>query len=137
MEVYYINNLNDLPELEKNSCAIGNFDGVHLGHRNLIENAKIDDLKTLVITFEGINKENSLTNTKQRIELISEMGVDYLLIFPFRIIKLVFFNEFIDILKKLKVKYITCGKDFRFGYKREGDVIDLKKKFKIILLMYA
>ena len=134
MEVFYINNLNDLPELEKNSCAIGNFDGLHQGHRELINQAKVDDLKTLVISFESINKANCLTNTKQKIELIAEMGVDYLVIFPFRTIQLVFFNEFIDILKKLKVKHITCGKDFRFGYKREGDVIDLKKKFKTNIL---
>ena len=115
MEVYYINNLNDLPELEKNSCAIGNFDGLHQGHRDLVNKAKIDDLKTLVITFESINKANCLTNPKQKIELIEEMGVDYLIIFPFKTIQLVFFNEFIDILKKLKVKHITCGKDFRLS----------------------
>ena len=58
MEVYYINSLDDLPKLEVNSCAIGNFDGLHLGHRELIEKAKIDDYKRLVITFESINKIN-------------------------------------------------------------------------------
>ena len=134
MEIYYINSLDDLPKLEVNSCAIGNFDGLHLGHRELIEKAKIDDYKTLVITFENINKEGYLTNTKQKISLIEEMNVDYLIILPFRVIKLVFFNEFIQILKKLKVKYITCGIDFRFGFKREGDVIDLRKKFKVQVL---
>ena len=134
MEVYYINSLDDLPELEVNSCAIGNFDGLHLGHRELIEKAKIDDYKRLVITFENINKTGYITNSKQKIRLIEEMGVDYLIILPFRVIKLVFFNEFMQILKKLKVKYITCGIDFRFGYKREGDVIDLKKKFKVQVL---
>ena len=134
MEVFYINNLNNLPDLEKNSCAIGNFDGLHQGHRELIKQAKIDDLKTLVITFENINKNNYLTTTDQKIKLISELEVDYLIILPFRVIKLVFFNEFIEILKKLKVKYVTCGIDFRFGYKREGDIYDLKKKFKINVL---
>ena len=134
MEVYYINSLDDLPELEVNSCAIGNFDGLHLGHRELIEKAKIDDYKRLVITFENINKTGYITNSKQKISLIEEMGVDYLIILPFRVIKLVFFNEFIKILKKLKVKYITCGIDFRFGFKREGDVVDLKKKFKVQVL---
>ena len=131
MEVYYINSLDDLPELEVNSCAIGNFDGLHLGHKALIEKAKIEDYKTLVITFENINKTDYLTNKEQKINLIKEMGVDYLIILPFRVIKLVFYNEFIQILKKLKVKYITCGIDFRFGFKREGDVVDLKKKFKV------
>ena len=34
MNVYYINKLNNLPDLEANSCAIGNFDGIHIGHRS-------------------------------------------------------------------------------------------------------
>ena len=76
MEVYYINNLNDLPELDKNSCAIGNFDGLHQGHRELIRQAKIDNLKTLVVSFENINKNNYLTITKQKIRLIEELDVD-------------------------------------------------------------
>ena len=134
MEVYYINSLDDLPELEVNSCAIGNFDGLHLGHRELIEKAKIDDLKTLVITFESINKTGYITNGEQKINLIEEMGVDYLIILPFRVIQMVFYNEFMQILKKLKVKHITCGVDFRFGFKREGDIVDLKKKFKVQVL---
>ena len=40
MQTFYINNLNNLPDLEQNSCAIGNFDGLHVGHRDLIEKAK-------------------------------------------------------------------------------------------------
>lgn len=133
MEVYYINNLNDLPQLDTNSCAIGNFDGVHLGHRQLIEKAKVAGYKLLVITFENINKNKYLTTTKQKIEYLEQLGVDYLVILPFRVIRLVFFNEFINILKKLGVKYITCGADFRFGFKREGDIYDLKKKFKLTI----
>ena len=131
METYYINNINDLPQLDTNSCAIGNFDGLHLGHQNLIEKAKVSGYKTLVVTFEKLNKTGYLTNTNQKIKYLEELGVDYVVVFPFRVIQLVFFNEFIQILKKLKVKYITCGADFRFGFKREGDVLDLKKKFKL------
>ena len=134
MQTFYINNLNNLPDLEQNSCAIGNFDGLHVGHRDLIEKAKSNNIKTLVITFEKLNKSNIITSTKQKEKLISQMGVDYLVIFPFRVIKLVFFNEFINILKKLRVKYITCGADFRFGFKREGDIIDLRKKFKLTVV---
>ena len=131
METYYINNLSDLPDLDTNSCAIGNFDGVHLGHQNLIEASKISGYKTLVITFENLNKTGYLTNTNQKIKYLEQLDIDYLVIFPFRVINLVFFNEFMKILKALKVKYITCGIDFRFGFKREGDTADLKKKFKL------
>lgn len=135
METYYINNIQDLPDLETNSCAIGNFDGIHLGHQELIEKANISGYKRLVITFESLsNKTGYLTNTNQKNKYLEELGIDYLVIFPFRVIKLVFFNEFINILKKLKVKYITCGADFRFGFKREGDVLDLRKKFKVTVV---
>ena len=34
----------------------------------------------------------------------------------------------------MRVKYITCGADFRFGFKREGDIIDLRKKFKLTVV---
>ena len=135
MEVFYINHISDLPKLETNSCAIGNFDGLHQGHRKLIENSFVAGYKRLVITFEKLdNKNGYLTKTNQRIKLIEDLGVDYLVILPFRIIKNVFFNEFIKILKLLKVKFISCGIDFRFGFKREGDIFDLKRNFKINVL---
>ena len=132
MQVFYINDLHDLPKLETCSCTIGNFDGVHLAHKKLIEKTKISGYRTLVITFENINKENfSLTNRKQKISYLEELEIDYLIIIPFAAIKNVFYNEFIKALKKMKVKYITCGTNFRFGFKREGDIIDLKNNFKV------
>lgn len=134
MQTFYIDDLSKLPDLEANSCIIGNFDGVHKGHRELITKAKQNSYKTLVITFESLKKQNYITSTNQKIKYLEELSIDYLIIFPFKTIEKVFYNEFIDILKKLKVKFITCGKDFRFGFKREGDIIDLKKKFKLTVL---
>ena len=137
MEKFYITNLADLPLLDPNSCVIGNFDGVHLGHKHLIEEAKKTGYKTSIITFENLSKNNGyLSDLDQKAKFLEELEVDYLIIFPFRVVKLTFFNEFIKILKTLKVKYITCGEDFRFGYKREGDIIDLKKHFKINIVNY-
>ena len=91
METYYINNLSDLPDLDTNSCAIGNFDGVHLGHQNLIETSKISGYKTLVITFENL-KTGYLTNTNQKIKYLEQLDIDYLVIFPFRVINLVYYK---------------------------------------------
>ena len=137
MEKFYITNLADLPLLDPNSCVIGNFDGVHLGHKHLIEESKKAGYKTSIITFENLNKNNIyLTNIEQKSKYLEELGVDYLIIFPFRVIQLTFFNEFIKILKLLKVKMVTCGLDFRFGFKREGDIQDLKKHFKLNLVDY-
>ena len=131
MEVFNLKYIYDLPELEVNSCTIGNFDGIHKGHKNLILDSKVEGYKQLVITFENINKNKIITNTDQKIAYLEELGVDYLLVIPFEVIKNVFHDEFIGVLKKLKVKYLTCGADFRFGYKRQGDIIDLKKHFKL------
>lgn len=132
MEIFYVNHLKDLPKLESSSCTIGNFDGVHLGHRKLIEQTKIPGYRTMVITFENLNKQNySLTNRQQKINYLEKLDIDYLIIIPFDVIKNVFYNEFIKALKSMKVKFITCGEDFRFGFQREGDIIDLKNNFKV------
>ena len=134
MEVFHIDNIYDLPKLEPNSCTIGKFDGLHKGHQKLISETKFDELKTLVISFEDLNKDQFLTDDNQKIQYLEELGVDYLIMFSFEAIKNVFYNEFMVMLSKLNVKRITCGQDFRFGYKREGDIIDLKKKFKLNIL---
>ena len=128
------------PIFFKNGCAaaLGTFDGVHLGHRLLIEKSKVTGYKSLVITFENLIKKNyQLQTTKQKHDLIEAIGVDYLIVFSFQAVKNVFFTEFIKMLKKLNVKNIVCGDDFRFGYKREGDIVDLKKHFKVTVLDYS
>ena len=138
MEVFYINYFDDFPKLDKNSCTIGAFDGVHLGHISLINKTKELGLKTLVITFENLIKKNyQLITKEQKIKLIEELGVDYLIIFSFQAVQKVFFNEFIKMLTQINVKNIVCGDDFRFGYKREGDIVDLKKHFKVHIADYT
>ena len=74
---------------------------------------------------------------EQKIKLIEELGVDYLIIFSFQAVQKVFFNEFIKMLTQINVKNIVCGDDFRFGYKREGDIVDLKKHFKVHIADYT
>ena len=53
MEVFYINDINKLPSLDANTCIIGTFDGVHIGHQSLINKSKDFGLKTLLITFDN------------------------------------------------------------------------------------
>ena len=137
MEIFYLNDTKELPKLEPSSCVIGNFDGLHLGHQALIKSAFKDDLKTMVITFDGLIKNGKyLTKIDERIRLIEELNVDYLLVLNYPRMRLVFFNEFIKMLKKLKVKAITCGADFRFGFKCEGDTFDLQKNFNLTIFDY-
>ena len=137
MEIFNISDLTLLPKLLKSSAIIGNFDGLHIGHQDLIKKAKTYGYKTMVISFEGLNKGGTiLTNINQKKEYFNQLDVDYLVIFQYYFIEKVFFNEFMKILKKLNVKIITCGEDFRFGYKREGDYLDLRKQFKVNLVPY-
>ena len=138
MEVFYIENLSNLPTLDNNSCCIGVFDGLHNGHRELIKCLKNFNKKTLLITFENRNKTNYfLMNTKQKNGLMEQLGVDYLIIFPYQLIKDVVYQEFVKLLKFLNVKDIICGEDFRYGFNREGDVDYLKNHFTIKVLDYT
>ena len=138
MEVFHIEYFNDLPKLEKCSCVIGAIDGLHLGHKSLINELNKFDTKKLVISFENLKKANyQLSTTKQKVELLESLGIDYFIVFPYHVIEKVLYTEFINMLKKLKVKNIVCGEDFRFGYKREGDVIDLCNHFNVIVKDYT
>ena len=141
-------NIND-----KNSIIlIGNFDGLHSGHQKLFQQAKKFkkklNLKLGVITFDPIPKmffnkkikNYRISNFDQKIKYFEKFGVDFLINKNFnkRFSKITS-RKFIEniLYKKLNVKYIFVSNNFRFGYKREGDVKLLKNyqskyKFKLI-----
>lgn len=133
MEIFNLDRRMILPKLEINSCTIGNFDGLHLGHQKLIEDAKVNSFKSLVITFDDIFKDKIIT-LENKIKKIEEFEIDYLIILKFEDFKDMFHNEFVKMLKKINVKRISIGKDFRFGFKKEGDYIDLQNKFETYLI---
>jgi riboflavin kinase/FMN adenylyltransferase len=138
VKLYRITDLFDLPKLENNTCVIGTFDGLHIGHQELIKKANGYGLKTLLITFENQRKTNySLMTTSQKHFLMDSYGVDYLVVFPYELIKNVLYSEFIEILKKLSVCNMICGEDFRFGYNREGSIEDLKESFNVSISEYT
>jgi riboflavin kinase/FMN adenylyltransferase len=145
--------LSNLPST-LNGCVatIGNFDGVHLGHQQLLSEtlALAQDLKlpSIVIIFEPQPAEffkqkqapARLTRLREKILAIAEYAaIDYLLCLPFNT-KLANLTpeEFIHtiLVNKLSVKWLITGDDFRFGYKRQGDIALLqalgeKKGFKV------
>ena len=122
------------------AIAIGKFDGLHRGHRALIDLVtaeKVNGLVPAVFTFaraprEHIGNERQkyiLTAAEKRI-FMENSGVDILVEQPLNdVIISTEPEDFIrDILVgKLAVKKIFCGSDFRFGHKRLGDVQFLKK----------
>jgi len=126
-------------------CAcIGNFDGVHLGHQELIKEAKSasrsKDGISLAVTFNQntkiINGENKfLTILPEKTSIISSFGIDYayLIDFPGSICQLSA-KSFIEkiLIDTLNVKEIFIGANFRFGHNRSGDyqtLIDYGKMY--------
>ena len=83
MEVIYLKNFDEVKEVPKLSLVLGNFDGVHIGHAQLINYARNNSNGNLgVFTFDKPLKtiEGCLTSLDDRIEIFKELGVDYVFI---------------------------------------------------------
>ncbi|NAY92630.1 bifunctional riboflavin kinase/FAD synthetase [Muricauda sp. JGD-17] len=122
------------------AITIGTFDGVHLGHRKILErlinDAKSSGLKSTVLTFfphprmvlqkdADIQLLNTLEEKKQ---ILARMGLDYLIVHPFtKKFSRLSATEFVrDILvNSLKAKKIIIGYDHRFGRNRNANIQDL------------
>ena len=127
----------------KNSIIlIGNFDGLHSGHQKLFKQAekfkKKLNLKLGVITFDPIPKmffdkkikNYRLSNFDQKVSYFEKFNVDFLINKNFnKTFSKITYKKFIEniLYKSLKIKYIFVSNNFRFGYKREGNVKLLKK----------
>ena len=127
----------------KNSIIlIGNFDGLHSGHQKLFKQAEIFkkklNLKLGVITFDPIPKmffdkkikNYRLSNFDQKVSYFEKFNVDFLINKNFnKKFSKITYKKFIEniLYKSLKIKYIFVSNNFRFGYKREGNVKLLKK----------
>jgi riboflavin kinase/FMN adenylyltransferase len=121
--------LTDL-EPSARAVAIGTFDGVHVGHRAVIEAAKTSGLRSTVVTFDPhprlvLGYEVQLLSTfERRIELIGDVGPDELLVVPFTPeLSRQAPEEFVErVLSPLGTRAVFAGEDFRFGAGRRGDV---------------
>ena len=125
------------------TLTIGNFDGLHIGHQNLICKVKsFDDTKSAVMTFNP-HPMSVITNTSLPIlmdvadkeKALEKMKVDYFFIVSFTLEFSKLTKEaFMQWLKSLNVQRIVVGRDFRFGHKGSGNVLDLKQHFEVIVL---
>ncbi len=121
------------------AVAIGNFDGVHLGHQallqRLIEVAAAQGLKSAVMTFEPHPREfftperapTRLTSLREKLELFAEAGVDYVYVCHFnRRFAAMTVQDFMqNILRNaMDARAILVGDDFRFGAGRQGSKED-------------
>lgn len=126
---------------EKNiALTIGVFDGVHVGHRYLIDRLKEEagqrGLLAAVMTFDRHPQQvlfpNStlpiLTNKEEKLGLLKELGVDPVIVLPFtpETAQLTA-RQFVSLLmKQLKMRTLIVGPDFALGKKREGDAVYLE-----------
>ncbi|MEP7254601.1 MAG: bifunctional riboflavin kinase/FAD synthetase [Ferruginibacter sp.] len=136
--------LNKIPDFKNAVITIGTFDGVHLGHRQIIDSLKEEAAKangeSVIITFHphprkvvssiitGVRLINTLP---ERIELLDSTGIDHLVIVPFT----EFFanqgaEEYIRdfLVEKFKPHTIIIGYDHRFGKERAGDYKMMEEK---------
>ena len=114
----------------KRAVALGTFDGVHRGHRAVIEAVKAAGLRSTVLTFDphprlvlGYDVQ-LLTTFERRLELIEEAGPDEVLVVEFtqelsRWEPEAFVAEY---LTGIGARVVVAGEDFRFGAGRRGDV---------------
>lgn len=112
---------------QSTAVAIGNFDGIHLGHQALLKNA--DSVLTFdpypQAYFHPERKMPRLTTLREKIRLFENFGIKKVYAIPFDKKFSLLSPE--DFIKTLKVKKVIVGEDFRFGYQRMGDIALLKQ----------
>jgi riboflavin kinase/FMN adenylyltransferase len=134
MKVYY--GIQEFQKLENAVVTSGTFDGVHLGHQKILkrlaEVAQQTGGESVVITFyphprtvvSADNQEVKLLSTlDEKIELLTQNGVQHLLVIPFtREFSELTSEEFIQkvIINTIGTKTLVIGYDHRFGKNREG-----------------
>lgn len=142
-------NLLNYKEIRFNTAiALGNFDGIHIGHQKLIKTmiAKSRKLgiKSSLLLFENhtkatidSNKPKMITTNEQKFKIAEGLGIDiiYIVKFDEKIMKLSA-EEFIRdiIIEKMNGKLVVVGFDYRFGYKASGNaeyLLDLGRKYNI------
>ncbi len=126
-----------LSENDRISIAIGNFDGVHLGHRALITRAaeKSNGItKSAVWTFSHptsrtLGGVSLLTQTEERAEIFRSLGIDLLFLADFEEVRGLAPESFVKeiLYEKCQTRSAVCGFNFRYGNKAAGNAQTLKE----------
>ena len=124
----------ELPRARR-AVAIGTFDGVHLGHRRVIDAARAAGLTTTVVTFDPHprtamgNRVELLTTLERRVELLADAGADETLVVSFDLeLARTRAEDFAErFLGAIGADIVLAGPTFRFGHKRGGDLALLER----------
>ena len=123
------------------SIAIGSFDGLHEGHRRLIQSVVNESEYTPTIASfwphprEILYKETRLRLDlpEEKLPLLESLGIQQLVLIPFDIeLSKLSAESFIKevLVKQLKARSISVGENFRFGYQRNGDINTIKNEIR-------
>jgi len=133
MKVFH--SFDDIANIGETGIALGNFDGIHIGHQRLINNTvqycKKNGLSSIVFTFRNHSRDitkspdtvKKIVTWKEKVRIIESLGVDYLIVIEFdeKFSKMSPADFVKNILiGKLNMKQANCGFHYRFGYKAEG-----------------
>lgn len=126
--------------------TIGTFDGVHLGHRQVISRLKkiADSVngESVIFTFyphprlvvsPEENNLRLLTTRDEKIELLKEIGIDHLVVFPFTSeFSKLSYEDFVRtvLVEKMNISHLVVGYDHKLGRNREGNYTVLKELSK-------
>ena len=125
------------------AVAIGSFDGVHRGHRAVVDAVRATGLQPTVITFDPHprialgNRVELLTTLDRRLELLEEAGVSDVLVAAFTAeLQQLTPEKFVDrFLRATGVDVVVAGEDFRFGVRRSGDLALLERLgFEVVVV---
>ena len=112
------------------AVAIGSFDGVHLGHRRVLDTAFETGLPVAVLTFDPHPRVvlgqpvELLTTLERKVELLAEYGVEEIVVLRFEpeLAEMTPREFMLRYLSPLGAQVVVAGPDFRFGHDRSGDL---------------
>lgn len=114
----------------ENGCALllGGFDGLHAGHKKLLERAKAYRLPVGIMTILGGKSGQGIFTLLEREKIFFSSGVDFIVPLPFEQIKDLSPADFLGFLEReFSPKALICGDDFRFGKGALGTLETLKE----------
>ena len=135
-------NVNTKVNISNINLAIGNFDGIHIGHheiiKKLVKESQALKVESAILCFdphprqyfENNYDDFNIINEETKIKLFSDYNVDHYISLEFdSSVATLTAEEFVEniLIKKLNVSNLTIGYDFKFGKDRKGN-IDLLRK---------
>ncbi len=131
MKIYYSNEKIEYPFP---AIALGNFDGIHLGHLEVINNAKKVGKNYGVLLFNHHSSEGIkvITPLEEKLRILSSIGIDFAYVVNFDDLKNMSCRDFCEYLNGIGIKSVSVGYDYRCGKGASADAEELKTElFKL------